>query len=312
MSKIGRNDPCSCGSEKKYKKCCMNKSSITPPKSTQRHYWDQDEIELMSNDEIIARLKKFGVPFDEREFKKESQHYKSASDLGEKWITGNPITAVGMDEDFIWIACIVLWRRLLPDRICMEDIDDLMQDGYANINDLKYHNGCKKWKQVWNSLKAHFTPEMKDVKDADIILGGTQSISSWCQDYEEELGNAIIRDSKFHHDRLILCEEFLQFFPNSDEKILVTMLVGKATSLYGIGETEKGETEFQNLIKNHPNNAWGYIGWGDIYAFEMKPPNKKRAIEIYSMALDKGLEDEEFARQNIHELMLENNGEKNE
>jgi hypothetical protein len=27
MLKIGRNDPCHCGSGKKYKKCCMNKGS---------------------------------------------------------------------------------------------------------------------------------------------------------------------------------------------------------------------------------------------------------------------------------------------
>ena len=26
--KIGRNDPCPCGSGKKYKKCCMNKDNI--------------------------------------------------------------------------------------------------------------------------------------------------------------------------------------------------------------------------------------------------------------------------------------------
>ena len=27
MSKIGRNDPCHCGSGKKFKKCCMNTKS---------------------------------------------------------------------------------------------------------------------------------------------------------------------------------------------------------------------------------------------------------------------------------------------
>lgn len=26
MKKIGRNDPCPCGSGKKYKKCCLNKA----------------------------------------------------------------------------------------------------------------------------------------------------------------------------------------------------------------------------------------------------------------------------------------------
>ena len=27
MSKIGRNDPCPCGSMKKYKKCCIDKDT---------------------------------------------------------------------------------------------------------------------------------------------------------------------------------------------------------------------------------------------------------------------------------------------
>lgn len=28
MSKVGRNEPCPCGSEKKYKKCCIDKKKI--------------------------------------------------------------------------------------------------------------------------------------------------------------------------------------------------------------------------------------------------------------------------------------------
>lgn len=31
MSKIGRNDPCPCGSGKKYKKCCLNKKMMNKP-----------------------------------------------------------------------------------------------------------------------------------------------------------------------------------------------------------------------------------------------------------------------------------------
>ncbi len=32
MPKIGRNDPCPCGSGKKYKKCCMGKDGIADRK----------------------------------------------------------------------------------------------------------------------------------------------------------------------------------------------------------------------------------------------------------------------------------------
>ncbi|RJQ54880.1 MAG: hypothetical protein C4530_16565 [Desulfobacteraceae bacterium] len=28
MAKIGRNDPCPCGSGKKYKRCCLNKAAL--------------------------------------------------------------------------------------------------------------------------------------------------------------------------------------------------------------------------------------------------------------------------------------------
>jgi len=29
-NKIGRNDPCPCGSGKKFKKCCLNKQGLSP------------------------------------------------------------------------------------------------------------------------------------------------------------------------------------------------------------------------------------------------------------------------------------------
>ena len=39
MSKIGRNDPCPCGSGKKYKKCCLRKDQaakqVASPQSKQ-------------------------------------------------------------------------------------------------------------------------------------------------------------------------------------------------------------------------------------------------------------------------------------
>lgn len=42
--KIGRNDPCPCGSGKKYKKCCYLKKKVTPP---------------VIPDEVIAKIQKF-------------------------------------------------------------------------------------------------------------------------------------------------------------------------------------------------------------------------------------------------------------
>jgi hypothetical protein len=37
-NKIGRNDPCPCGSGKKFKKCCIAKSKTTPSRT-----WMEDD-----------------------------------------------------------------------------------------------------------------------------------------------------------------------------------------------------------------------------------------------------------------------------
>ena len=52
MAKIGRNDPCSCGSGKKYKKCCEKKSSI------QRHTFVNlnTQVTKKSMDKITGRV----------------------------------------------------------------------------------------------------------------------------------------------------------------------------------------------------------------------------------------------------------------
>jgi len=61
MSKPGRNDPCPCGSGKKYKKCCLAKdeaaaAAVRPPpppprRSTVFHPidWDTDDLDNASN-----------------------------------------------------------------------------------------------------------------------------------------------------------------------------------------------------------------------------------------------------------------------
>jgi len=72
--KIGRNDPCPCGSGKKFKKCCANKNksvlsklkSKTLPKLTSSkpmdvafHYWKKYQIRLKTEKDIIG-IKKAG------------------------------------------------------------------------------------------------------------------------------------------------------------------------------------------------------------------------------------------------------------
>ncbi len=58
--KIGRNDPCPCGSGKKYKKCCIN--AISPTKSNSRFFYS--DLDNLSN-QVPALIKQ--EKYDEAE-----------------------------------------------------------------------------------------------------------------------------------------------------------------------------------------------------------------------------------------------------
>src|SRR5271166_437154 len=52
MAKIGRNDPCACGSGKKYKKCCMASDEAAAPPARQpslaNYFQEHDELDELT------------------------------------------------------------------------------------------------------------------------------------------------------------------------------------------------------------------------------------------------------------------------
>jgi tetratricopeptide (TPR) repeat protein len=310
MFKIGRNDPCPCGSGKKYKKCCINKPlenvlSLNIPRTT---LWDLDEIRMFSTEEIITRLRKFGVDFQEKQFLEDVKKYNSASELAERWYETYPTTAYGLDEDFIWMACIILWKRLAPDIINSEQLDDMMQTGYEILRTTRPRDeagACDLWLKVWNHLKERFIPEMKDIEEAEKVFSGLQSLGNWCLDMEMELHNAGLDDLSYFRKRIEFCREFYTLFPESDDQNIHHMKRAEAEAYFMLGESEKGEELFKSLVAEFPDSIWGYVGWGDMYTrekFSKTPPDYDKAEKIYRMALGKGLDEEDVVLERIEDL----------
>ena len=291
MGKIGRNAPCPCGSGKKFKKCCINKGIPSISENSRNYRWNFDEIEELSTEEIISKLKGFGVDFDERQFQKDVKSFYSACELADHWEKIYTITAIGFDLDFIWMACIVLWKRLAPDVINSEKLDDLMQEGYNLLQEGgkdKSVEVCKLWLEVWDHLKHRFTNDMKSIEDAEKVFSGMQCLFNWCQDLEQELHIAGNYDRSFYKKRIQYCREFCSLFPKSDELLTVNMKRAEAESYFLLGKVEEGDQAFKALIEEFPDNVWGYIGWGDMYRyFDASGVDKdlKKAKKIYQMAL---------------------------
>lgn len=292
--KIGRNDPCPCGSGKKYKHCCLGSKVATINRTTSKsekpgvsqlaimkfqqklldkpeelekigkqigkYSGDQDisfkdfilgswtlkKVSKMSTLEIIEKLESMNIDFETERFKKQAQNYISAIQLAEDHYYTQNFQAPGQDEDFIWLAIIELWNRIIPEKCNMEMIDDLIQDGYEDIENQNCRDGMEKWEKAWNMIISIVPPHIKSVTDADkFIFGLTQSIFNWCQDFEIELGNAGMEDDSYHMKRIKYCQDFCRIFPHSDESIIINMLRAEAESYTELGDMETEKKLFQ-------------------------------------------------------------------
>jgi len=305
LAKIGRNDPCPCGSGKKYKKCCLLKAR-------QKH-WTLEEIRSFSTEEILSKLGGFGIDVTKEEFLREVERFYSASDLAENWWKTCRVTATGFDEDFPWMAALVLWERLAPHVMNSEKLDEMMQEGYRLCAEGREEEGCRLWLEVWEHLKRRFTPEMKSIEDAERVFSGTQYLFNWCQDLEAELHNAGLKDPAFYQKRIEYCREFCSLFPETEGLIIENMKRAEAESYFAMGMVEQGEKAFRDLVREFPGSAWVYIGWGDMYWLfrpSQTPRDYDKAERIYRLALEKGVADREDVLERLQMLEEERSKER--
>lgn len=288
--KIGRNAPCPCGSGKKFKKCCIDKTELFVPKT---EYWSKEEVELMSTSDITAKLGFINIPFDKEQFLRDIRVFQSAEDLSEMWFETCNVSAVGFDEDFPWFAAWELWNRLGEDELpCDEELDVMIDKGYALIEEDRLGEACDLWLSQWNVFTQKYE-NYRDIGDTDSVYKGDNIPSNWCQDIEMNVMNTGWRESsRFFKLGIGYCRSFVERFPESDELMIKNMLRAEAEAYFMIGKVEEGEKRFQEIIKAYPRWIFGYVGWGDMYAFgDGVPVNHKKAKEIYNMALNIELDD---------------------
>lgn len=186
------------------------------------------------------------------------------------------------------------------------EIQGQMQKGYGFMEQKKSIDACKQWLKVWFGLQEHISSNINSIEDVDSSIIGLGGVYNWCQDFESELWNAGLDDKKYHYERIQYCEDFCTSFPRSSEDIIVNMQRAIADSNYEIGDIEKGEETYRTIRNQFPNNVWGYIGWGDIYAFgtnnNIIKENQEKAKKIYELALNQCLDDEKLLYERLKEL----------
>lgn len=308
MLKIGRNDLCPCGSGKKYKKCCMEKDEQLKAKQIVHnhsiHFLTYEEVNEMSTDEIIHELEKMGIPFEKETFLNDIDSFYSAEDLSKNWFKMHTVAAMGRDEDFPWLAAWILWERLAPaNKLSMEQMSDLIDHGYEYLAENDSISACDTWSKVWEAIKVRIKPAFKNLDDLDMHYQISFSIRDFCQDLEAELHNAGLDDPAYFIKRINYVRAFCDYFPKEDELIIHNMKRAIAESYARLGQFKEAELEFEKLVQEFPNNPWVYIGWGDIFFFELKSDFRK-AQELYEkgLAIAKDKFDIEAIKERLEDL----------
>jgi hypothetical protein len=222
--------------------------------------WNFVKIEPMSTDEIFDRLNRLGVTVTPDDFQQAAQRHESSERLADEWYARYTLRPEGRyDDDFVWMAAFVLWKRLMPDRICLEQSNERMYEGYDLLEANRIAEACDAWWQVWEWIKEKVTPERNTLGALDEDFRGMQFISNWCQDFEMELGNAGIEDPKYYRLRIRYCQEFLETFSDIEWLMQGNFLRAEAESYWRLGEIKTAEAKFEVLIEANPDWAWGYI-----------------------------------------------------
>ncbi|MFT8709303.1 MAG: SEC-C metal-binding domain-containing protein [Sporolactobacillus sp.] len=311
MPKIGRNDLCPCGSGKKYKKCCLGKDKPFNTKpivtSPVNRFISYEEVNELSTDEIIGKLRELGIPFEQQSFLKDVEKFYSAEDLSENWFHQYRMTIKGRDEDFPWVAVWILWERLAPlNNLSMEQMDEWIEKGYEYADENHSIAACDTWLKVWEGIKYRTKPEFQNLDGLNKHYEGSFFILNFCQDLESELDNAGLDDPTYFEKRINYCREFCAYFP--DERVLVihNMRRALADSYARLGQFEKAESEFKQLVHDYPENPWGYIGWGDLFFLEEKKDYPKaRALYEKGLTLAKDPMDIEAVQERLVDLREE-------
>jgi hypothetical protein len=326
-NKPGRNDPCPCGSGKKYKKCCLAKTAPTQPESpgpppgldlhpyaitkiienpspqvqaslssrdraALKKKWTPGKLAGMETDAIVTRLGELGIDGGRAGFMPLTAGHTAAWSIGERWLAGLQRPPDMQDEDFVCLAACELWKRYSPERPSDEMVDDWVSEGYDYLEANNNSEAADTWLPVWETVMPKLRPDMRTFRAVDPLFKISQFFGNWIQDFEMALENAARDDRRYADIGVRVVREVLDRFVEEDENTILNYRCELGRFLFLAGRPEDGDAALQAVIRDCPHLAGGYVALADELTFEWNvPPDIPRAIALLEQALSHPVED---------------------
>ncbi|MBM4451608.1 MAG: tetratricopeptide repeat protein [Chloroflexi bacterium] len=226
-------------------------------------HWQLETLSSMTTEAIVDKFKELVPDFDLSSFLAKTDKYLACEDLSEEEYYPRA-TFSDFDEDFIWMACEELWKRLVPDRPSVEHVADQFDDLVEKI--IKAAEK-RKWKEVVRLSQ----------KTLDLICQYTIEIAPaghrLRRDFYEKL-----REATFYDFDSVLEDLIFNLMGNGEYKKIIDiagtigdalgddrLLDYKAESLFALGKRNEAERCYQAIINRNPDNPWVSLHAGDCY-----------------------------------------------
>jgi hypothetical protein len=140
MDKTGRNDPCPCGSGKKYKKCCLDKKPrehmviVASPEPLHGFHYDKERMEFTGLT-LDDRLIKPAITYSQTHYKSDSGKEKVIARIQDKVIPNEAELMRHLFSDFDLIISIDTNTRVIQsERISVSGVVHCVLKHTANLN----------------------------------------------------------------------------------------------------------------------------------------------------------------------------------
>lgn len=268
--------------------------------------WELAEVRALSTDEIVGNLKKLGIETSEERFRDRVRDVDSAEALSSQWFEYHEVTAVGYDEDFVWMAAMVLWTRWAPDIPYAEQIHDLLEDGRDLLDDGQRVEACQQWLTAWDFIEAVTPDEVTSLEEAERQLPAVYSLEPTLRDLESELAAAADDTQPHHEQRIEFCRDVCDRFPESDTELLLDFRHAIADSLAELGREADRRAELEAIIEAYPDDPWAYLTLGDSYwretPAEATNDDLECAVDLYQQAVEREIEQPRKVSERLEEV----------
>jgi tetratricopeptide (TPR) repeat protein len=225
--------------------------------------WNSELISGMTTEAIAAKMRELVPAFTLDSFITKTGNYDSCEDFSEAEYYPEAKFS-DLDEDFIWMACEELWKRLVPGRPAVEHI---CQKFEALIEAMLKAEENKRWKESFRRSR-----EALDLLSR-YAIEDTLNGRRLRRDYFDKL-----RDTSADNFEVLLDDLFINLRGNEEYELVVenagifgdgladdSFLSYKAESLFALGRKEEAESLYQEIIDRNPDDILFLLNAGDCY-----------------------------------------------